>query len=319
MGEGLTYSQLPEVLKRYRDDIFDDKYNRLRWDDRSRSITAHIAKDGYWYIHPEEHRTLTVREAARIQTFPDEFRFSGGRSDAFRLIGNAVPPLLGEMVASALRTGTKQQRPTDRMLASVRRSAIRRSLLKWAAERPAPAWRRPGEPWAVLVGTLAGRTQEAAADELLDRFAAPAEVTPGRLATLTKRAATDRQLRVLRSLGAAARNVNRHGWDNRAWAKAGGVGPADTVWIEAVGLGFGHIPATAGTVRVAARTFGEPGAGGVGGRLLLAQLLGHTETTSSVIAAAAGLAHEVCRPVALCSVCPLSDLCLSAGSTTVTT
>ena len=60
----------PTELKRYRDDIFDDKYKRLDADDLSRTITAHIAKDGYWYIHPEQNRTLTVREAARIQTFP---------------------------------------------------------------------------------------------------------------------------------------------------------------------------------------------------------------------------------------------------------
>src|SRR4051794_38501316 len=63
------YSELPDHLKRYRDDIFDDKYKRLDANSLSRTITAHIAKDGYWYIHPEQNRTLTIREAARIQTF----------------------------------------------------------------------------------------------------------------------------------------------------------------------------------------------------------------------------------------------------------
>lgn len=96
------YSDLPQHLRRYRSDTFVDKYKRLAWDDLSRTITAHIAKDGYWYIHPEENRTLTVREAARIQTFPDHFRFSGTRSDAFRQIGNAVPPLLARTVATCL-------------------------------------------------------------------------------------------------------------------------------------------------------------------------------------------------------------------------
>ena len=61
------YSDLPEHLRRYRADIFDDKYKRLEENGLSRTITAHIAKDGYWYIHPRDNRTLTVREAARLQ------------------------------------------------------------------------------------------------------------------------------------------------------------------------------------------------------------------------------------------------------------
>ena len=65
MDSTTRYSEIDESLKRYRDDIFDDKYKRLEWGKPSRSITAHIARDGYWYIHPEQARTLTVREAAR--------------------------------------------------------------------------------------------------------------------------------------------------------------------------------------------------------------------------------------------------------------
>ena len=71
LGEGQTYEHLPSHLQRYRSDIFTDKYKRLVWDDLGRTITAHIAKDGYWYIHPSQDRTLSVREAARLQTFPD--------------------------------------------------------------------------------------------------------------------------------------------------------------------------------------------------------------------------------------------------------
>ena len=74
---GDTYMDVPEHLRRYRSDIFSDKYLRLSFEDLSRTITAHIAKDGYWYIHPREDRTLSIREAARIQTFPDRFRFAG--------------------------------------------------------------------------------------------------------------------------------------------------------------------------------------------------------------------------------------------------
>ena len=91
---GRPTANCPERLRRYRVDIFDDKYKRLVWDDLSRSITAHIAKDGYWYIHPEQDRTLSIREAARIQTFPDSFRFAGHPTVQFRQIGNAVPPAL---------------------------------------------------------------------------------------------------------------------------------------------------------------------------------------------------------------------------------
>jgi DNA (cytosine-5)-methyltransferase 1 len=61
MDATTRYSDLPEGVKRYRDDIFDDKYKRLDENDLSRTITAHIAKDGYWYIHPRQNRTITVR------------------------------------------------------------------------------------------------------------------------------------------------------------------------------------------------------------------------------------------------------------------
>src|SRR6202012_1037750 len=63
MDTNTLYSELPESLRRYRSDIFDDKYKRLDENGLSRTITAHIAKDGSWYIHPRDPRTLTVREA----------------------------------------------------------------------------------------------------------------------------------------------------------------------------------------------------------------------------------------------------------------
>lgn len=113
LGPGSKYSDLPDRLRRYRDDIFQDKYNRLAWDGLSRTITAHIAKDGYWYIHPREARTITVREAARLQTFPDHFRFAGPRSSAFRQIGNAVPPIVAEAIGSGLISGSHARTETS--------------------------------------------------------------------------------------------------------------------------------------------------------------------------------------------------------------
>ena len=111
MDAKTLYSDLPEHLRRYRADIFDDKYKRLEENGLSRTITAHIAKDGYWYIHPKDNRTLTVREAARIQTFPDRYRFAGPPSAAFRQIGNAVPPFLGEQLGLAIRGSLDDPRP----------------------------------------------------------------------------------------------------------------------------------------------------------------------------------------------------------------
>jgi DNA (cytosine-5)-methyltransferase 1 len=110
-------SEVREVsLKRYRDDIFDDKYKRLDWNQLSRTITAHIAKDGYGFIHPEQDRTLTICEAARIQTFPDDVRFAGPPSAAFRQIGNAVPPrlglLLGQSILASLDRAAPEQEST---------------------------------------------------------------------------------------------------------------------------------------------------------------------------------------------------------------
>src|ERR1019366_4631352 len=81
---------------------FMDRYPRQsRWKPCS-TIVAHLSKDGLMFIHPTQNRSLTAREAARIQSFPDWFRFPDPRTHAYRLIGNAVPPLGAEAVG--LRT-----------------------------------------------------------------------------------------------------------------------------------------------------------------------------------------------------------------------
>ena len=83
---------------------FKDRYTRQsRWKSCS-TIVAHLSKDGLMFIHPTQNRSLTPREAARIQSFPDWFRFPAGRTHAFRLIGNAVPPLVGEAVGIAVKS-----------------------------------------------------------------------------------------------------------------------------------------------------------------------------------------------------------------------
>jgi len=84
---------------------FPNKWWKLNAALPSRTLTAHLGKDTYSHIHWDntQKRTISVREAARLQSFPDSFRFAGAMNAAFRQIGNAVPPLLAEAVAKRLR------------------------------------------------------------------------------------------------------------------------------------------------------------------------------------------------------------------------
>lgn len=151
MTEKTLYSDLPEHLRRYRADIFDDKYKRLNENNLSRTITAHIAKDGYWYIHPRDNRTLTVREAARLQTFPDRYRFAGPPSAAFRQIGNAVPPFLGEQLGIAIRECLDDPQPAG---PSSRDTG--RVLAEWFRAQPTLTipWLRASTRWQVVSGEV---------------------------------------------------------------------------------------------------------------------------------------------------------------------
>ena len=75
---------------------------RIRWDKPAPTVVAHLAKDGYMFIHPAEDRTITVREAARFQSFPDSFEFLGSMSSQFRQVGNAVPPILSQAIGESI-------------------------------------------------------------------------------------------------------------------------------------------------------------------------------------------------------------------------
>lgn len=102
MKQGGWYKDLPARLKRYRDDIFEDKYKKLHWKKPSGCVTAHLSKDCYTHIHPTQKRTISVREAARLQSFPDSFYLAGSMSTKFQLIGNAVAPMVAEVIGKEI-------------------------------------------------------------------------------------------------------------------------------------------------------------------------------------------------------------------------
>lgn len=103
-----SFGQLRRAMPQYEHEharVFDNSYVVQWWDLPSKTILAHIHKDGFQFIHPDEQqrRTFTVREAARIQSFPDDFEFKGSRGEKYKQIGNAVPPLFAEALAKSIK------------------------------------------------------------------------------------------------------------------------------------------------------------------------------------------------------------------------
>lgn len=108
----LEYNDLPEYLKTHKNrTAFIDRFKVVAGNlSASHTVLAHLAKDGHYYIHPDlqQNRSITPREAARLQTFPDDYYFEGvtgkpSRTAAFRQIGNAVPVLLARKIAEKLK------------------------------------------------------------------------------------------------------------------------------------------------------------------------------------------------------------------------
>jgi len=85
--------------------VFNNSYVVQQWNMPSKTIIAHLYKDGNQFIHPDykQGRTLTPREAARLQSFPDNFVFEGSKTQKFKQIGNAVPPLFAEAIAKSIK------------------------------------------------------------------------------------------------------------------------------------------------------------------------------------------------------------------------
>ncbi|MGR9161914.1 DNA cytosine methyltransferase [Rhizobium leguminosarum] len=119
-----AYQELrASMVPPYDPDKFPNKWWKLDPSKPSRTLTAHMGKDTYSHIHYDstQKRTVSVREAARLQSFPDGFTFAGAMNAAFRQIGNAVPPLLGLAVAKVLKdqlAGTfREKEAADRQVA----------------------------------------------------------------------------------------------------------------------------------------------------------------------------------------------------------
>ena len=317
MDHRTRYSDLPEHLRRYRSDIFDDKYKRLPWNDVSRTITAHIAKDGYWYIHPEQHRTLTIREAARMQTFPDRFRFAGFPSKAFQQIGNAVPPLLaaaiGRRIQGALRD--PERRP-DRLSSRELGGILSDWIQGQEEEELAQPWRRSRDLWHTLLGmVLFEKAKPVVARNFWPTYARRWETPEAYLEDPRRKA--------------AVRAIGRGGagelLERTASALTAAVAPFEYGALRIDGLSQKRLALAATlagdavsfqpmaqTTRIAGRVFGEKvRSSRVEEQLAMVRLIGALHG-GQAYGALLELGDRICLPAEpQCPACPLREVCLT--------
>ncbi len=317
MDSTTVYGKLPPEDRRYSGETFDDKYKKLDWEALSRSITAHIAKDGYWYIHPDELRTLTVREAARIQTFPDRFRFVGTRSDAFRQIGNAVPPSLGRAAASVLRPVEDSGVMSGAAPVDSRWTRVRQALTTWAKDRRRRYWyalpaRTVSPAVAAVAALLTARVvQIQGVARAMDTVRNKDRLTRRDLDKLVDELPTEAGRTAVERF--CPLTGKRKIWaDADQLADALAMKPNERRVFEML-CGRDVLLATQSTLRVAARLAGSRSAQVTrmsDGRVDLATVVGDGRDAPLRAGALRLLGATICRPTdPLCGVCPLRGLC----------
>ena len=331
MTHETKYSDLEKEHRRYRDDIFDDKYKRLDENNFSRTITAHIAKDGYWYIHPRQSRTLTVREAARLQTFPDDFRFAGPPSAAFRQIGNAVPPRLGQAIGEAIAASLERaERET------LTTSGIAAQLARWFRSDRHPLvvpWLRATTRWHVVAAELlldrATQLHVRSVWPIIERTHSPETATPENNDLL------DDLLDLIKTTTRSSRHDMLQGLIDHLRKNPGALDGSQIDFRKVPGLteataqlAILAVPVdpdtpdepvlvTKGVLRIARRFQGgqmDEQNRLTDGRLAVARMIGFGEDSRDAHKALIELANGLCRPVdPLCSQCPLMAECRRDG------
>ena len=325
MDSKTRYTDIPVEYRRYRDDIFTDKYKRLDANDLSRTITAHIAKDGYWYIHPSQPRTLTVREAARIQTFRDDVRFSGPPSIAFRQIGNAVPPMMAEHLGTAIKSSLDARKSQLRQVST---QEIAESIASWFRGwgTTVSPWFREATAWQVLLAEmLFARVRTSAVRQAwptISGFRTPKLTLRGKsdleeVAGYLGRAKTAAQI-----LDAAEWFVkNPKGLKSFEGMKSAphidDAAAAIASWAGS-GSNEGPVAIIAATLRPSARVSGEAvdkRNHSSDGRIAVARMIGADEFSRDAFLGLLEIGRSICTPSnPRCHECPLLRLCAKGSS-----